>query len=284
MKKTVLSITLILGAQCLGSIAYAQTLGPNQTFGYGNNQILTFTYGQSFDCVDQPGFDLNYNGIPAESDPSEFQVPICQAGIQPNIGPAGPASKAATEPIYVLIPMFSVNNDQNPNDAISCTGVVAGTNCGPALGSTLISLFGYLPEGFKQTPLVYTQCPEPNSPAGTCTMHSSRVDLGLALEQLGLLPPPPANFFAPLPNHSHVLLTSDLNDPAIWWEVIPVLVMTASDFPSQDGTSGITSKAKLEAAEQAGAAIQVPSNFFLFFSSTTGGKMQMSDMQHMHMQ
>jgi hypothetical protein len=278
MKTTVLSISLLLG-----SAAFAQQLAPNQTYGYGDNQILTFTYGQSFDCVDQPGSDLNYNGIPAESDPSEFQIPICQAGFQPSIGPAGPASKAPTEPIFVLIPMFSVNDDQNPNDAISCTGVVAGTNCGPALGSTLISLFGSLPEAFKATPLVYTQCPDPNSPPGTCTMHASRVDLGLALEELGLLPPPPANFFAPLPNHSHVLLTSDLNDPAIWWEVIPVLVMNATDWPSQDGTTGITSKAKLDAAEQAGAAIQVPSNFFLFFSSASGGKMQMSDMSNMHM-
>jgi hypothetical protein len=59
--------------------------------------------------------------------------------------------------------------------------------------------------------------------------------------------------------------------------------MNATDWPSQDGTTGITSKAKLDAAEQAGAAIQVPSNFFLFFSSASGGKMQMSDMSNMHM-
>ncbi len=156
------------------------TLKPNQTLGYGNNQLLLFTYTQSFDCVSQPTDDLNFNGIPAESDPGEFQIPICQAGIQPTQDPTGLhfSKNDPTEPLYVLVPMFSVDNDQNPNDAISCTGVVAGTNCGPALGSTLISLFGALPEAFKAKPLVYTQCPDPGSPAGTCTMHTSRVDTG----------------------------------------------------------------------------------------------------------
>jgi len=279
MKTAVLSTAMLVAAH-LGAFAQQAPLAPNQTYGYGGNQVVTFSYAQSFVCVDQPGFDLNFNGIKAESDPSEFQIPICQAGIQPNIGPTGPGAETSTEPIYVLIPMFSVDNDQNPNDAISCTGVVPETNCGPALGSTLISLFGSLPEGFKAKPLVYTQCPDPNSPPGTCTMHASRVDLGLALEQLGLLPPPPANFFAPTPNHSHVILTTDVNLKPIWWEVLPVLVFDAGDWPSQDGSSGITSKEKLVAAEQAGAAIQVPSNFFLFFGSTT---MSNAEMAKMHM-
>ncbi len=150
---------------------------------------------------------------------------------------------------------------------------MSGTNCGPALGSTLISLFGALPEAFKTTPLVYTQCPGP-LPAGNCTMHSSRVDLGLALEQLGILPPPAANYFVPLPNHSHVVLNVDINTPQIWWEVVPVLVMNASDWPNENGTSGITSFAALKQAESAGDAIQVPSNFFLFFGTQA--------MQHTH--
>ncbi|MGA2131458.1 MAG: hypothetical protein ABSH50_04010 [Bryobacteraceae bacterium] len=275
MKKFAFAATLLVAAY--GQQNASAQLAANQTFGYGNNEVVTFTYGQSFMCVDEPGWDLNYNGIKAESDPSEFQTPICQVGIQPAIGPEGPVSQAPTEPIYVLIPMFSVDNDQNPNDAISCTGVVAGTNCGPALGSTLISLFGSLPEGFKAKPLVYTQCPDPASVPGTCTMHASRVDLGLALEQLGLLPPPPANYFAPTPNHSHVVINSDVNTHAIWWEVIPVLVTNAADWPNQAGTTGITSKTKLTAAVQAGTAIEVPSNFFLFFAS--GGA---ADMPNMH--
>jgi hypothetical protein len=93
------------------------------------------------------------------------------------------------------------------------------------------------------------------------------VDLGLALEKLGLLPPPPGNYFVPSPNHSHIVLNIDVNTPQIWWEVFPVLVTNASDWPTQDGSSGITSYDKLVAAEKAGDAIQVPSNFFLFFST-----------------
>ncbi len=152
-------------------------LQPNQTQGYGDNQVLKFTYTQNFDCVDQPQDDLNYNGIPAESDPGEMQTPICQVGTQPSINPPGKVGNPAgtTEPLFVLVPMFSVNNDQNPNDAISCNGVVQGTICGTTLGNTLIQLFGAIPEAFKQNPLVYTQCPDPGSPAGTCTMHASRL-------------------------------------------------------------------------------------------------------------
>lgn len=262
-----------LAFSLISTLALAQnapTLKPNQTLGYGNNELLVFSYMQSFDCVDQPTDDLNFNGVPAESDPSEFQIPICQAGIQPSMDPTGlHGSNDPTEPLFVLVPMFSVDNDQNPNDAISCTNVVPGTNCGAALGSALIQLFGALPEAFKARPLVYTQCPDPNLPPGTCTMHASRIDLGLALEQLGLLPPPPANFFVPSPNHSHILLNSDVNFPGIWWEVVPVLVMNPSDWPNQEGTSGITSHSKLVAAINAGDAVEVPSNFFLFFSSHT---------------
>jgi hypothetical protein len=284
MKRLKLSRAISLLAVFLMSLtgfaqnAQSPVLKTNQTLGYGKHESVLLTYTQSFDCVDQPSDDLNFNGIPAASDPAEFQVPICQAGIQPTQDPAGLNFSAndPTEPLYVLIPMFSSDNDQNPDDAISCTGVVTGTNCGPALGSTLISLFGALPEAFKAKPLVYTQCPGPLQP-GTCTMHASRVDLGLALEQLGLLPPPAANYFVPLPNHSHLVLDIDVNLPQIWWEVEPVLVMNSSDWPTQDGSSGITSVKQLLAAEKSGDAIQVPSNFFLFFSTKT-----MQGMNHMH--
>jgi len=81
------------------------------------------------------------------------------------------------------------------------------------------------------------------------------------------LAPPPANYFTPSPNHSHLVLDIDINTPQIWWQVIPVLVTNATDWPSQDGKTGITSVNKLLAAEAAGSAIQAPSNFYLFFSS-----------------
>ena len=56
--------------------------------------------------------------------------------------------------------------------------------------------------------------------------------------------------------------------------------MQQSDWPPQDGSSGITSVAKLQAAETAGRAIEAPSNFFLFFGSKPMS-MDMS-MNHAH--
>jgi hypothetical protein len=279
MKIATRSTFLLFALTLISMSAFAQV---NSTLGYGDGELLRFIYTQNFDCVDQPKDDMNFNGIPAASDPGEMQIPICQVGTQPSINPPGKAGdpKFTTEPIYVLVPMFSTDNDQNPNDAISCDNVVPGTTCGPALGQTLISLFGALPEAFKASPKVYTQCPEPGSAPGTCTMHASRLDLAPVLSELGIIPgPPTANIFVPTPNHSHVLIDQDLNLPAIWWQVIPVLVLDPSDWPAQDGSSGITSLKAIKAAIAAGQAVEAPSNFFLFFSSKvqTGGSHQ-----HMH--
>lgn len=185
-----------------------------------------------------------------------------------------------TEPLYVLVPMFSTDSDQNPNDAISCDKVMTGTICGPTLGTTLISLFGALPEAFKAKPSVFTQCPEAGTTPGTCTMHAQRLDLGPALVALGYLQPPTANVFVPSPNHSHVVNNDAVNDPAIWWQVLPVLVLNQNDWPSKDGSSGLTSSAAIQAAITAGTTVESPSNFFLFFSS----HMQHSAMSaHSHM-
>jgi hypothetical protein len=127
---------------------------------------------------------------------------------------------------------------------------------------------------------VYTQCPEAGTVPGTCTMHASRLDLGPALVALGYLPPPTANVFVPTPNHSHVVNNDAVNDPAIWWQVLPVLVLDQSDWPSKDGKSGLTSDAAITSAINAGRAVEAPSNFFLFFSShTQGGAMAHADMQ-----
>jgi hypothetical protein len=68
--------------------AWAQ-LAPNQTNGFGNNQLVTFTYLQNFDCVDQPLLDLDFNHIPAQSDPNEMQTPICQPVTEPTEDPTG---------------------------------------------------------------------------------------------------------------------------------------------------------------------------------------------------
>ncbi|HEY1615669.1 MAG TPA: hypothetical protein VGF97_18490 [Rhizomicrobium sp.] len=252
----------------------AGTLKPNQTQGYGAGSVLTLTYTQNYACVDQPMSNLNFNRLPAESDHTETALPICQAGTDPTINPPGMVGKASTttDPLYVLIPMFSSNNDTNPDDAISCTEVLRGTHCGPELGAALIKLFGTIPESFKKKPLVFTQCPD-GGPAGTCTMHATKVDLAPVLAALGLgNNPPTSNFFVPLPNHSHLLVDSQINQSAEWWQVLPVLVLNANDWPSQDGTSGITSVAALQAAENAGQAVEAPSNFFLYFGSKVAKK------------
>ena len=92
-----------------------------------------FTYLQNFDCVDQPTLDLNFNGRPAQSDPAEMQTPICQPVTEPTQDPAG-KNIAKTAHLYVLVPMFSTENDQNPNDAMPCAngGRPSGL-CGAAL-------------------------------------------------------------------------------------------------------------------------------------------------------
>ena len=258
--------------------ANAQSLNPNQTQGFSHGRLVKFTYQQNYACVDQPQDDLDYNGVLAQSDPGEFQTPICQAGIQPTIDPTG-ANAKQTAILYVLVPMFSLNNDQNPNDAIPCpTEVRSSTLCGPALGNVLIQLFGAVPEAYRATPLVFTDCPGPGFAPGTCTMHASTVDLGKVLVALGKLPPPVTNIFLPTPNHSHVIANSLANTKkAIWWEVEPVLVTNPADWPPEDGSFGITSVEKLHEAEQRGEAIEVPSNFFLFFSSQSMGHMHDHD-------
>jgi len=270
----------------ISSGAFAQDLQKNQTEGFGANEKLIFNYTQSFDCVDQPGSNLDFDKRKAQADPDEQQTPICQAGIDPTINPPGRKGTASTTtaPLYVLVPMFSSDNDQNPGDAISCHDTVPGTICGRALGVTLIKLFGALPEAFKATPAVYAQCPEPDARPGTCTMHASRIDLAPVLGALGLTAnPPTANIFVPTPNHSHVLEDRDVKLPPIWWQVLPVLVLDKNDWPPQDGSSGITSAAKMNAAIDAGRAIKAPSNFFLFFGSkVVKNDMGGMDMSKMH--
>lgn len=259
-----------LGYAASPSVPPPRDHGKNQTDGFGAGKLLRFGYHQNFDCVEQPGNDLDFDKKKAEVDPGELQIPICQAGIDPTINPPGTvgAATSTTAPLYVLVPMFSVDNDQNPNDAISCKGVTPGTLCGPDLGNTLIQLFGALPEAFKAKPLVFAQCPEPKAQPGTCTMHASRIDLAPVLAALGYIAnPPTANVFVPTPNHSHVLDDDDINLPAIWWQVLPVLVLDKNDWPPQDGSSGITSEKALDAAIDAGRAIEAPSNFFLHFGS-----------------
>jgi hypothetical protein len=150
----------------------------NQTEGFGEGQELVFTYLQEFYCAHQPFQDLNHNGLVAAVDPQEFQRPICVIGKQPSIDPTGaPVSQA--EKLWVIVPFFG--NDKNPADAFN-----------PTLGQVLLNLFGFIPEAFKKHPAVPVQCPEPGLPEtqhkgapGTCTMHTTRLDLGPPLAKMG---------------------------------------------------------------------------------------------------
>lgn len=259
-----LCVALFLGA------ANAQApLAPNQTNAFGNDRLLTFTYLQNFDCVDQPTLDLDFNHVKAQSDPNEMQLPICQAVTEPTQDPTGGSIKH-TAHLYVFLPIFSVDHDTNPADAMPCpNGGRPGELCGVALGEALIKAFGFLPEAWKAHPKVATQCPDPGNPTpGTCTMHSSSVDLSVTLAALGKGPnPPTSNIFVPTPNHDHIVDNSRVNTVPIWWEVRPVLILHESDWPAADGSSGITSSKAMDDAEAAGRAIEVGSNFFLFFIS-----------------
>lgn len=247
------------------------SLMPNQTQGFGNGRLVTFTYLQSFDCVDEPTMDLDFDGNAAQSDPKEMQTPICQAITEPSHDPAGVDLKHTAE-LYVLVPMFSVDDDTNPDDAMPCPdGGRPGELCGHDLGVALIAAFGHLPEAWKThvNPAITTQCPDPAHPVGgTCTMHASSVDLSKMLAGSGT---PTAPVFVPTPNHSHVVDDSRVNTGPIWWEVRPILVFDQSDWPAADGSSGITSASAMDAAEAAGRAVEVGSNFFLFFSSKMDG-------------
>jgi len=76
---------------CVTLIAMSASaqLASNQTHGFGNNRLVTFTHLQNFDCVDQPLLDLDFNGMLAQSDPNEMQIPICQVVTEPTQDPTG---------------------------------------------------------------------------------------------------------------------------------------------------------------------------------------------------
>jgi hypothetical protein len=268
------ALALIAGVSLFAAASGTSAqLAPNQTEGFGNGRVVTFTYLQSFDCVDEPALDLDFNGIKAESDPNEMQTPICQVITEPARDPAGGDLKHTAQ-LYVLVPMFG--SDTNPADAMPCPdGGRPGELCGPDLGNALINLFGFIPEAWKTRPAVATQCPDPNNAVpGTCTMHASSVDLSVLLATLGKIAnPPQGNVFLPTPNHDHIVDNSRVNTGPIWWQVRPVLIMDPRDWPAADGSSGLTSASAMDAAESAGRAVEVGSNFFLFFSSRMNAAM-----------
>ena len=255
-------LALTVAAASLGVIAFGLVGGAtasdtptrpikvNQTDGYGDGEVVVFTYFQNFHCTTEPFVDLDGpnhrgDGKVAAVDPEEFQTPPCilgdsGSGSLPLVDPAGdPIS--GTEPLFVIVPFFDANGD--------------GT-----------------PEAVAAHPAVDVQCPEPGPPLsqhkgdfGTCTMHPTT----LHAEPAGLSD-------IPLVNHSHII--DGKNFGAIWWQVIAVLVTDRTVWPDVNGrcpadpsgNSGkcLTSVNSLRNAQKAGKASgDVPSNFFLFFDS-----------------
>jgi len=58
--------------------------------------------------------------------------------------------------------------------------------------------------------------------------------------------------------------------------------MFQSDWPTADGSSGITSSKMMDEVEAAGRAVEVGSNFFLFFSSEHSSMSAAAHTTHVH--
>lgn len=246
----------------------SSSLGNNQTVGFGGGRRLLFTYQQQFDCVVQSGDDRDYSGKPADLDPGQFASPECQADYPSTIDPTGRSVKQ-TDPLYVMLPFFETNKK---TPAFS-----------KALGKALKKLFGFVPDAFKPNPGVAVQCPAPKDKPGTCTMHPLETDLGPLLTALGLLPKD-TNLYVPLPNHDHLLSNKTIDQSQEWWQVIVVLVEDPKAWPNAAGTTGITSVAKLRAAQvKKQASGDIPTNFFLFFSSKVAAERSAAGMPGMRM-
>jgi hypothetical protein len=243
----------------------ASRLRPNETLGFGADKLLLFDYKQQFDCVVGPYSDLNSIGKPADRAPEQFASPECAVGFGSKLAPSG-ETLAGTDPLYILVPFFETDK-KTP----------AFTK---ALGKALKKLFGFVPDAFKPDPGVAVQCPTPQDKPGTCTMHPLRTNLGPLVAELGLVPKG-TNLYVPLVNHDHVLNNNTINQPREWWKLVIVLVEDPKAWPNAAGTTGITSLAKLRAAQmKKQATADVTSNFFLYFSSnvTQGSRTQMPGM------
>jgi hypothetical protein len=76
----------------------------------------------------------------------------------------------------------------------------------------------------------------------------------------------------PLPGHDHLINTAASNRD-IWWQLEVVLVTGRDAWPTLSGSTGITSFAALEAAQDAGEASKtLPTNTFLNFAVLPSGQ------------
>src|SRR5215472_348902 len=60
--RLILLVLAICGCLVLTEVSASAHLAANQTNGFGSGRLVTFTYLQNFDCVDQPTMDLDFRG------------------------------------------------------------------------------------------------------------------------------------------------------------------------------------------------------------------------------
>jgi len=132
MKISVLRCALLAAVALIAATASAQNLAANQTLGFGANQLLRFTYTQNFDCIDQPFDDLNFNGVVAAKDPASCKRRSArqESTFYQSSGTSRQSYQYDRTPVRAGS-AFLMNNDQNPNDAISCNNVWPARCAGP---------------------------------------------------------------------------------------------------------------------------------------------------------
>lgn len=296
-----LSTLLVVGAAANVVGRPNVQIAANQTDAYGQGQVIVFTYGQSFDCVDQPADDLDHVNGPSQQDPREVNGPHCVAADNPAIDPKGDPTKNAA-PLFVIVPFFETNaNVPAANNAdctpgfgdigalvilrfltVSCNDMSGALQAvTKTLGLTRKDGSGIIPDAFKVPQpghadnVAPVQCPEPGPPLtaftgpfGTCTTHTNTVDLGRVVGSILHLDVARL----PTPNHSHII--DGNNYGLVWWQVIVELVVDPSVWPDVNGdcpahAGCLTSVDAMRAAQTSGKIFggDVPTNFFLFFSA-----------------
>lgn len=77
-RKAVIALALIIASRVTQAQTAAGGLAANQTQGYANGKVLTFTYTQNFACVEQPGDDPTFNGVTADQPARRHRVRLCR--------------------------------------------------------------------------------------------------------------------------------------------------------------------------------------------------------------
>jgi len=115
MKTVGLALSICACIARICSNASAQ-LAQNQTNSFGNNRLVTFTYLQNFDCVDQPKLDLDFNGIPI---PMKCRRRFASLSSNPRrIQLAGTSNTRPTSRCSFRCSRSTMT--QNPNDKMPC--------------------------------------------------------------------------------------------------------------------------------------------------------------------